>query len=79
MRHSHQGAFRGQVRFLRRQFLQDGDLPFSNVLSEEFVSQALTAISMCWLDRIDSPLVTLGVFLGQVLSADHSCRAAVAR
>src|SRR5262249_57937473 len=26
-----------------------------------------------------SPLVTLWVFLGQVLSADHSCRAAVAR
>lgn len=34
---------------------------------------------MCWLDRIYSPLVTLWVFLGQVLSADHSCRAAVAR
>jgi hypothetical protein len=31
------------------------------------------------LDRIYSPLVTLWVFLGQVLSADHSCRAAVAR
>ena len=79
MRYSNQGRFRQQVRFLRRQFLQDGDLPFSNVLSEEFVSQALTAISTCWLDRIYSPLVTLWVFLGQVLSADHSCRAAVAR
>ena len=32
-----------------------------------------------WLDRIFSPLVTLWVFLGQVLSPDHSCRAAVAR
>ncbi len=32
-----------------------------------------------WLDRIYSPLVTLWVFLGQVLSADPSCRAAVAR
>jgi hypothetical protein len=31
------------------------------------------------LDRIYSPLVTLWVFLSQVLSADHSCRAAVAR
>jgi hypothetical protein len=28
---------------------------------------------------IFSPLVTLWVFLGQVLSADHSCRNAVAR
>jgi hypothetical protein len=79
MRYSNQGRFRQQVRFLRRQFLQDGDLPFSSVLSEETISQALTAINVCWLDRIYSPLVTLWVFLGQVLSADPSCRAAVAR
>jgi len=78
MRHSNRGAFRDQVNFLRRQFLQDGDLPFTDVLTEEVIAQALTAITG-WLDRIFSPLVTLWVFLGQVLSADHSCRAAVAR
>jgi len=75
---SNQGRFREQVRFLRRQFLQDGDLQFSDILSEKIISQALRAIGACWLDRIYSPLVTLWVFLGQVLSADHSCRAAVA-
>jgi hypothetical protein len=32
-----------------------------------------------WNDRIYMPLVTLWVFLGQILSTDHSCRAAVAR
>ena len=79
MRYSSPGRFQQQMSFLRSQFLQDGDLPFSNVLSEEIVSQALTSISVCWMDRIYSPLVTLWVFLGQVLSADHSCRAAVAR
>lgn len=79
MRYSNHGRIQQQMSFLRRQFLQDGDLPLSNILSEEIVSQALTAISACWLDRIYSPLVTLWVFLGQVLSADHSCRAAVAR
>jgi hypothetical protein len=79
MRHSNQGWFRQQVQFLRRQFLQDGDLPFTNVLSEDFIEQALTAIKGLWMDRIYSPLVMLWVFLGQVLSADHSCRAAVAR
>src|SRR5262245_31768891 len=78
MCHSNRGALRDQVNFLRRQFLQDGDLPFTNVLTEEVIAQALTAITG-WLDRIFSPLVTLWVFLGQVLSADHSCRAAVAR
>jgi hypothetical protein len=79
MRHSNQGRIQRQVSFLRRQFLQDGNLPFTDVLSGEIVSQALPAIGTCWNDRIFTPLVTLWVFLGQVLSADHSCRAAVAR
>jgi hypothetical protein len=79
MRRSNQGRFRQQVQFLRRQFAQDGDLPFSDVLSEDLVVRALTVIGTFWIDRIYSPLVTLWVFLSQVLSADHSCRAAVAR
>jgi len=79
MRHSNQGRFRLEVQFLRRQFLQDGDLPFTDVLSEDLVAQSLTAVGVFWNDRIYTPLVTLWGFLGQVLSADHSCRAAVAR
>lgn len=79
MRHSNQGRFRRQVQFLRRQFLQDGDLPFTDVLSEGLVTRTLTAVGVFWKDRIYTPLVTLWVFLSQVLSADHSCRAAVAR
>src|SRR5262249_49729902 len=79
MRHSNRGRFRQQVSFLRCPFLQDGDWPFTNVLSEDLVERALKAIEGFWMDRIYSPLVTLWVFLSQVLSADHSCRAAVAR
>jgi hypothetical protein len=79
MRNSNQGWFQQQVTFLRRQFLQDADLPFTDVLSEKIVAQALTAVNVYWMDRIYPPLVTLWVFLSQVLSADHSCRAAVAR
>ena len=79
MRYCNHGRFRQQVKFLRRQFLQDGDLPFTTALSEATIAPALTAIDACWKDRIFSPLVTLWVFLSQVLSADHSCRAAVAR
>jgi hypothetical protein len=79
MRPSNQSLFRQQVRFLRRQFVQGGDLPFSNVLSEDLVTRALSAVQVVWIDRIYSPLVTLWVFLGQVLSADSCCRAAVAR
>jgi hypothetical protein len=67
------------VRFLRRRFLQDGDPPFSSCLSEATIAPALESIDVLWKDRVFSPLVTLWVFLSQVLSADHSCRAAVAR
>ena len=79
MRHSNHGRFRQQVQFLRRQFLQDGNLPFTDILTEKVVAQALSELGKDWLDRIFSPLVTLWVFLGQVLRGDHSCRAAVAR
>lgn len=70
---------RQQIRFLRRQSLQDGTLPFSEVLSDEMVKEALIAADVDWNERIYTPVVTLWVFLSQVLSADHSCRAAVAR
>jgi len=83
MRYIHRGWFRQrfqhQFQFLSRQFLQDGHLPFGDVLSETIVAKALTDHAVDWVDRIYSPLVTLWVFLGQVLSQDHSCRAAVAR
>lgn len=79
MSYSNQGRFRQQVNFLRRQYLQDGELPFANILTKHVIAQGMTAIEALWRDRIYSPLVTLWVFLGQVLSADHSCRAAVAR
>ena len=37
MSFSIRGQFRQQVRFLRRQFLQDGEMPFTDVLSERTV------------------------------------------
>jgi hypothetical protein len=78
MRHPHTGSFRRQATLLRQQFLQDGGLPFTDILTDDILAGALATVGH-WLDRIFSPLVTLRVFLGQVLSADHSCRAAVAR
>jgi hypothetical protein len=79
MRFSNQGRLREQVRFFRRQYLQDGALPFSDILTDDFVTQAMTAVEGVWKDRIYTPLMTLWVFLTQVLSADHSCRGAVTR
>jgi hypothetical protein len=64
MRCLNQGLFLHRASFLRRRFLQGGDLPFTNVVTERVIARALTVISVCWLDRIHSPLVTRWVFLG---------------
>ena len=79
MRNVRQGRLRRQLQFLQGQYLQGGELPLRSLLSESVVAQALSTIDTKWRDRIYPPLVTLWVFLGQVISADHSCRAAVAR
>ena len=60
MRHSTQGRFQRQVKFLRQQFLQDGDLPFTDVLSAEVVSQAVAAIGTCWFDGFFAARDSLG-------------------
>ena len=57
MRFSNRVGLRQQVQFLQRQFLQDGDLPFTDVLSTEVVSQALTTAEVEWKDRIYAPLM----------------------
>ena len=54
MAYSNRGSSRQQVGFLRCQFLQDGDLPFTHILTEEVIERALTALRD-WLDRIFTP------------------------
>jgi Transposase DDE domain len=54
-------------------------LPFHDVLDAGMIDQALTAEGVTSYERIYSPLVTICLFLSQVIDPDHSCRAAVAR
>jgi hypothetical protein len=68
-----------QVRRLRQQFTHAPALPFADLLPADPVAAALRAEKVRFRDRLFSPLVTLWVFLSQVLDPDHSCRAAVAR
>jgi putative transposase len=69
-------------RQLRQQF-QDArgcqGLFFSQFLSTESVKAACLQLQHGFRERVYSPAITLWVFLSQVLSADHSCREAVAR
>lgn len=79
MRNCKRRRIREQFGLLRRQFLQEDQLPLSNVLSQTVLRQALESLDFAWKDRVYTPLITLWIFLSQVISADHSCRAAVAR
>jgi Transposase DDE domain len=54
-------------------------LPFHEILDAAMVKNALDAEGVSFHSCIYTPLVTLCVFLSQVLDPDHSCRAAVAR
>src|SRR5262245_8235503 len=67
------------VGALRRHFHQAPGLPFADVLPAEQIAQALRDEKVSCRDRLFSPLVTVWVFLSQILDPDHSCRAAVAR
>jgi putative transposase len=52
---------------------------FSECLSPESVRSTCEKLQHEFRERIFSPAITLWVFLAQVLSADHSCREAVAK
>ncbi len=54
-------------------------LPFHDILDAQTVEAALVDEGVTFNERLYTPLVTLSVFLSQVLDPDHSCRAAVAR
>jgi Transposase DDE domain len=54
-------------------------LPFHDHLDADVVNQALADEGVTFNACTYTPLVTLCVFLSQVLDPDHSCRAAVAR
>ena len=61
MRYFNQGRFRQQVRFLQHQFLQDGNLPFSDILSTELIKRAVTALQVEFVGCVYTPLVTSSV------------------
>jgi hypothetical protein len=54
-------------------------LPFHDILDAHMVKSALAEEGVRFNACLYTPLVTLCVFLSQVLDPDHSCRAAVAR
>jgi hypothetical protein len=68
-----------QIETLRNQFAQTDGLAFANLLTVDRIERALREENAVWSERVYTPLITLWAFLTQVISADTSCRTAVAR
>jgi hypothetical protein len=68
-----------QFRSVFCSFVFDPELTLGQVTSCLWIAEVVAQEVGKTCDRIFSPLVTLALFLGQVLSDDHSCRAVVAR
>ena len=68
-----------QFRSLFRSLVLDPALLLGRVFAAEHLAVAVAQEVGTTCDRIFTPLVTVALFLSQVLSVDHSCRGAVAR
>jgi hypothetical protein len=64
---------------VRTRFACNAGLPFTDVLTEARILDALNERGVMYRDRVFDPVTTIWGFLSQVLSEDHSCRDAVAR
>jgi putative transposase len=68
-----------QVQLLRQRLRRSADFPISRLLSADEVDAAVAAEGYSFRDRLYTPLITIWIFLGQVLDQDQSCRQAVLR
>lgn len=69
----------GQVQAYRRRLQNSSQFPITHLLPVAEVDAAVAAEGCSFRERIFTPVITLWIFLGQVLDQDHSCRQAVLR
>lgn len=77
--HGSQGRRQGKVNRAHRTLIEDNGAGLCELLPREVVQRAVDAEGIHWRECLFSPVVTLWMFLAQVLAADGSCREAVAR
>jgi hypothetical protein len=69
----------GQVQLYRQRLQNSTQFPISKLLPVADVEAAVAAEECSFRERIFTPVLTVWIFLGQVLDPDHSCRQAVLR
>lgn len=77
--HSKHFSLAHQIKTLRNQFAQTDSLPLADLLTAQRLQAILDDEKVSWPERTFTPIVTLWAFLSQVITADGSCRGAVAR
>jgi hypothetical protein len=67
------------VRILRERLSNSIALPFRDILSQDMIQQALDEENITYRKRLYTPVITLWIFIYQVLHEDKSCKNAVSR
>jgi len=73
------GSFQAKIKQFLSRFAQNGVDALSNLFKPGQLEDLINEHSPKYRNRIYPPLTTVGMFLEQVLSADHSCQDAVAQ
>ncbi len=68
-----------RVEILKRKFVRRAGLPFQEVLSEASIQSVLTEEEVKYRNRLYTPIITIWMFLSQVLEPDKSLSNAVKR
>ena len=68
-----------RVEILKRKFVRRAGLPFQDVLSEASIQAVLTEEEVKYRNRLYTPMVTIWMFLSQVLEPDKSLSNTVKR
>ncbi len=79
MKNTKVARIRQKVAMLKQQFLQSDSGLFDQALSEQEIGVLMQKLVEPHRERIYSPLDTLRLFVGQVLSADRACQDVVGR
>ena len=77
--HRSHGRLAGKVHQLRQELTDSDNQAIRQLLPVRQVQQAVEEEKVAFRFCLFTPLVTVWTFLGQVLSADGSCREAVAK
>ena len=68
-----------QIQFLRKSWLQFTKTNWTSIIPTDLIKKLLADDGQGYRDRVFNPIVTLTLFIFQVLDSDQSCRHAIAK